>query len=83
MSKNIFSIEQNGHVYRVVPVEGSDRWYTVTKDGRTTKRIAYDEQGKCKGKDRNHKATEMFRLTLLTTDFLVGDVLVCRENEIK
>lgn len=43
MSKNIFSIEQNGHVYRVVPVEGSDRWYTVTKDGRTTKRIAYDE----------------------------------------
>jgi len=43
MSKNIFSIEQNGHVYRVVPVEGSDKWYTVTKDGRTTKRIAYDE----------------------------------------
>jgi hypothetical protein len=43
MSKNIFSIEQNGHVYRVVPVEGSDKWYTVTKDGQTTKRIAYDE----------------------------------------
>lgn len=43
MSKNIFSIEQNGHVYRVVPVEGSDKWYTVTKDGRTTKRISYDE----------------------------------------
>jgi hypothetical protein len=43
MSKNIFSIEQNGHVYRVVPVEGSDKWYTVTRDGRTTKRIAYDE----------------------------------------
>jgi len=43
MSKNIFSIEQNGHVYRVVPVEGSDKWYTATKDGRTTKRIAYDE----------------------------------------
>jgi len=43
MSKNIFSIEQNGHVYRVVPVEGSDKWYAVTKDGRTTKRIAYDE----------------------------------------
>jgi hypothetical protein len=26
-----------------VPVEGSDKWYTVTKDGRTTKRIACDE----------------------------------------
>ena len=49
-------------------------------DGRL---ICCDEQGKCKGKDRNHKATELFRLTLLTTDFLVGDVLVCNENEIK
>ena len=36
MAKNIMTIEQNGHVYRVVPVEGSDKWYTVTRDGRTT-----------------------------------------------
>jgi len=49
-------------------------------DGRL---IVCDEEGKLKGKDRNHKATEFFRLTLLTTDFLVGDVLVCNEEEIK
>jgi hypothetical protein len=49
-------------------------------DGRL---IVCDEEGKLKGKDMNHKATEFFRLTLLTTDFLVGDVLVCNEEEIK
>ncbi len=43
MAKNIMTIEQNGHVYRVVPVEGSDKRYTITRDGRTTKRITHDE----------------------------------------
>ena len=43
MSKNVFTVEQNGHVYRIVPVEGSDKWYTVTKDGRAVKRITRDE----------------------------------------
>lgn len=43
MAKNIINIEQNGHVYRIVPVEGNDKWYTVTKDGKTVKRITYDE----------------------------------------
>ena len=43
MAKNIMTIEQNGHVYRVVPVEGSDKWYTVDRDGRTVKRITHDE----------------------------------------
>lgn len=37
------TVEQNGHVYRIVPVEGSDKWFTVTRDGRTTKRITHDE----------------------------------------
>lgn len=43
MSKNIMSVEQNGHVYRIVPVEGSDKWYTVTSDNTTVKRIQHDE----------------------------------------
>lgn len=43
MSKNVMRIEQNGHVYRVVPVEGSDKWYIVTRDNRTVKRITHDE----------------------------------------
>lgn len=43
MSKNIINVEQNGHVYRIVPVEGSDKWFTVSRDRTTTKRIAHDE----------------------------------------
>jgi len=45
--------------------------------------IVLDEEGKLKGKGRNNKATELYRLRRLTTDFMVGDVLVCNENEIK
>ena len=43
MSKNIINVEQNGHVYRIVPVEGSDKWFTVSRDRTTTKRIAHGE----------------------------------------
>ena len=50
------------------------------RDGRL---VCCDEQGKCKGKDRNHKATDIFQAALPTRDFLVGDVLVCDVNEIK
>jgi hypothetical protein len=88
-----YIIKTTGEVFETQPKNGTDfsleelqkivgGYIEVVSlhDGRL---IVCDEQGKCKGKDRNHKATEMFRLTLLTTDFLVGDVLVCRENEIK
>lgn len=43
MSKNIMNVEQNGHTYRIVPVEGSDKWFTVTKDNKRVKRITRDE----------------------------------------
>ena len=43
MSKNIIRIEQNGHVYRVVPVEGSDTKYIVIRDGRATRQTTRDE----------------------------------------
>lgn len=49
-------------------------------DGRL---IVCDEQGKCKGKDRNHTATDIFHSVFRNNDFMVGDVLVCREDQIK
>lgn len=50
------------------------------RDGRL---IVCDEEGKCKGKERNHKATDIFHSVFGNNDFMVGDVLVCNENEIK
>jgi len=43
MAKNVMNIEENGHHYKVVPVEGSDGEYIVIRDGVTTKRITHDE----------------------------------------
>lgn len=43
MAKNVMNIEENGHHYKVVPVEGTDGEYSVIKDGRSTKRIHHDE----------------------------------------
>ena len=39
MSKNIFNFEDNGHSYKVIPVEGSDSKYIVIRDGRQTRNI--------------------------------------------
>lgn len=88
-----YIIKTNGEVVEVQPKNGTDfqldelqaivgGYIEVVSlhDGRL---IVCDEEGKLKGYDRNHKATELFRLTLLTTDFLVGDILVCDEEEIK
>ena len=43
MAKNVMHIDCGKHTYKVVPVEGEDGIYTVTKDGVTTKRITHDE----------------------------------------
>lgn len=85
-------IKTTGEVVEVSPKNGKDfsleelkaivgGWIEVVSlhDGRL---IVCDEEGKLKGKNRNHKATDLYRLTLLTNDFLVGDVLVCNDNEI-
>lgn len=45
--------------------------------------IVCDEEGKLKGKERNHNATGIFQAALQANDFLVGDVLICKEEEIK
>ena len=37
------TVDQNGHTYRIVPIEGDDKWYCVVKDNRTQKRISHDE----------------------------------------
>jgi hypothetical protein len=86
-------IKSSGEVIDTKPANGTDfsleelqaivGGYIEVVSLRDGRLICCDEQGKCKGKDRNHKATELFRLTLLTTDFLVGDVLVCDAEEIK
>lgn len=43
MSKNIMNVEQNGHTYKIVPVEKTDGWYSVIKDGKNVKRIHHEE----------------------------------------
>lgn len=43
MSKNVMDVECNGHHYKITPVENSDKWFTVIKDGKRVKRITYDE----------------------------------------
>ena len=86
-------IKTNGEVIETKPNNGTDfsleelqaivgGYIEVVSlhDGRL---IVCDEQGKQKGKDINHTATDLFRLTLLINDFLVGDILVCGTNEIK
>ena len=40
--RNTMTVEENGHTYRIVPIEGSND-YSVVKDNRTTKRISHDE----------------------------------------
>lgn len=42
-----------------------------------------NEEGKVLGLPANHKATEIFQKEFKTSDFLVGDVLICNDNEIE
>ena len=48
-----------------------------TKDGRT---MVINEEGKINELPINYKATEMYKYNVF--DFIVGDVLICNENEI-
>ncbi len=43
MSKNVFNFENDGHTYKVVPVEGSDSKYSVIRDGVTTRQTTRDK----------------------------------------
>ena len=86
-------IKTTGEVVEVSPENGTDfqleeLWDIVggyieivnLQDGRL---LCLDDEGKLKGKDRNHKATDIYHAALHCNDFIVGDVLVCRDDEIE
>ena len=85
-------IKSSGEVIETKPANGTDfsleELQTIVggyievvslRDGRL---IVCDEEGKPKGKDRNNKATDIFQAAMPTNDFLVGDVLICKEDQI-
>lgn len=43
MKRNVINVECNDHSYRIVPIEGSDKWYNVIQDGTRVKQISHDE----------------------------------------
>lgn len=44
--------------------------------------MVVNEEGKLNGLPMNDKATDLLRLCKDTTDFIVGDVLVCDKDHI-
>jgi hypothetical protein len=86
-------IKTNGEVIEAQPKNGTDfsleelqgivGGYVEVVSIHYGQIIVLDEEGKLKGKDRNNKATELYRLRRLTTDFIVGDVLVCNDSEVR
>lgn len=50
------------------------------QDGRLA---VFDEEGKLKGCEINDKATEICKKRLFSNDYIVGNVLICNDSEIK
>ena len=86
-------IKSSGEVIEIKPDNGTDFYleelqaivggYIEVVSLRDGRLIVCDEEGKLKGKDRNHKATDILQAAMPTHDFVVGDVLVCGVDEIK
>jgi hypothetical protein len=86
-------IKSNGQTTEVAPKNGTDfsleelkaivdGWIEIVnlRDGRL---LCLDEEGKLKGKERNHVATDIYRQAFpQCKDFIVGDVLLCNEDQI-
>ena len=85
-------IKTTGEVIEVAPKNGTDfsleelqaivgGWIEIVnlRDGRL---LCLDEEGKLKGKERNHVATDIYHQALHYNDFIVGDVLLCNEDQI-
>ena len=86
-------IKTTGEVIEVAPKNGTDfsleelktivdGWIEIVnlRDGRL---LCLDEEGKLKGKERNHVATDIYRQAFpQCKDFIVGDVLLCDEDQI-
>lgn len=45
--------------------------------------MVINEEGKLKGLPFNEKATELYQKKVYQGDFIVGDVLVCKKNQVK
>ena len=86
-------IKTTGEVVEIQPKNGTDfqleelqaivGGYIEIVNLRNGKLICCDEEGKLKGYERNNVATDFMRTIFRTSDFLVGDVLVCDDNQIK
>lgn len=86
-------IKTTGEVIEVAPKNGTDfsleelqtivgGWIEIVnlRDGRL---LCLYEEGKLKGKERNHVATDIYRQAFpQCKDFIVGDVLICNEDQI-
>ena len=86
-------IKTTGEVIKIAPNNGTDfsleelktivdGWIEIVnlRDGRL---LCLDEEGKLKGKERNHVATDIYHQAFpQCKDFIVGDVLVCNEDQI-
>lgn len=87
-------IKSNGQVIETTPKNGTDfsleelqtivgGWIEIVnlRDGRL---LCLDEEGKLKGKELNPVATDIYHqaLPLCRKDFIVGDVLLCDEDQI-
>lgn len=53
----------------------------MTNDGNDL--IIFNDEGKLLELPYNEKATEIYQERVYEGDFLVGDVLICKENEMK
>ncbi len=86
-------IKTNGAVIETKPKNGTDfqldelqsivGGYIEVVSLRDGRLIVCDEEGKLKGKERNNKATDILHSVFHNNDFMVGDVLVCNEDQIK
>lgn len=45
--------------------------------------MVFNDEGKLMGLPFNREATEIYQKAFQTDDFIVGDVLVCKDNEIE
>ena len=86
-------IKTSGEVVEKSPKNGTDFQLDEVKDVvggwveainlRDGRLMLCDEEGKLKNKPVNIKATTIFHGAFRTSDFIVGDVLVCKEDELK
>ena len=45
--------------------------------------MVFNDEGKLIGLPYNREATERFQKAFQTDDFIVGDVLICKDNEVE